>query len=179
MVNPDDQLFVRIRNNDYFSFNQVFHKYYGRLCAYSSRYTGNREVSEDIVQELFIKLWDNRKRLIVREKLAAYLFKSVRNSSLNYLRAEKSKQHAIEQLSDQPELQDTEVSKEEEFMNFVNECIDQLPERSRQVFIMSRLDGVKLNDISDQLGTSVKTVKNQIWKSMQYLKTCLENKRVF
>ena len=179
MVNPDDQLFVRIRNNDYFSFNQVFHKYYGRLCAYSFRYTSNREASEDIVQELFLKLWDNRKKLIVREKLGAYLFKSVRNLSLNYLRSEKSKQHLLVQLPDQSELQETEVSNEEEFMNFVSECIDLLPERSRQVFIMNRLEGVKLPEISDQLGTSVKTIKNQLWKSMQYLKTCLEQKGVF
>ena len=61
-----------------------------------------------------------------------------------------------------------------EFSAALNQCIGQLPERSRNVFMKSRLDGMKQQEISVQLGISVKTIKNQIWKSLQFLKACLE-----
>ena len=68
---------------------------------------------------------------------------------------------------------------EEEFISFLDACIEALPERSREVFKLSRIDGLKQKEIAEKLDISIKTIKNQIWKSLQYLKSCLEAKDAF
>lgn len=179
MTSKEDQIFVRVRNNDYSGFNELFHKYYGRLCDFATQFLHDRDAAEDVVQEVFVRLWDIRNKLVIRERISAYLYKATRNACLNQIRADKNKHESIDNVDLPTNPDEKEWVEDEEFISYLNSCIDQLPGRSRQVFIMNRFEGVKLPDISDQLGTSVKTIKNQLWKSMQYLKTCLEQKRVF
>ncbi|WP_299582325.1 RNA polymerase sigma-70 factor [uncultured Sunxiuqinia sp.] len=165
--------------DNYSSFQQLFESYYGRLCAYVFSLTHNHAASEDIVQELFIRLWNDRARISIQENILAYLFRASRNSALNYLRGEANRDKQIKKLNIQDSMVDRNFLEEEEFVSFLEDCIDDLPERCQQVFRMSRFEGCKQAEIADQLGTSVKTIKNQIWKSLQYLRTCLEAKDAF
>lgn len=179
MTATDDQLLIRIRNNDYTGFNQLFHRYYGRLCQFAAHYVSDRETAEDLVQDLFMRLWADRKKLIIRERLSSYLFKATRNACLNQIRADKSRRELPGRIGHPDFAEQREWLEEEEFISYLNDCINQLPERSRQVFIMSRIEEQKLDEITEKLGVSVKTIKNQLWKSMQFLKSCMELKRVF
>jgi len=178
MKDKDDQLFLAVKENDYFSYNQLFLRFYKPLCLFVCQFIGDIDASEDIVQELFIRLWTDRSRITIHESLSAYLYKSSKNAALNYLRSEKNRQktiHALPQNYFQPE---DHFAEQEEFLMFLQECIDQLPGRSRQVFLMNRMDGQKHAEIADELHISVKTIKNQIWKSLQYIRNCLQSKEV-
>ncbi|MCW0482068.1 RNA polymerase sigma factor [Gaoshiqia sediminis] len=178
MDRTDEQLFQQIRDDDYFSYNQLFMRYYARLCAFVYEYLQDEAVAEDLIQDLFLKLWAERKRIEIRERVISYLYKASRNAALNHLRSEKNRQKAINTLpltESQPEDEFTDF---DEFVVQLQACIDELPDRSKQVFVMSRIDGFKLAEISEKLGISVKTIKNQIWKSMQYLRSCLKQKNV-
>lgn len=173
-MNFADDIFISIRQGDYGSFNRLFFNYYGRLCTYVTEITKDNSVSEDIVQELFIKLWTNRENIEVRENITGYLFKSSRNAALNYLRCEKSKKNAIEKIPfDIPQLEDDDLE-HDKILSALEKCINQLPARSKEVFLLHRFEGLKQKEISEKLNISVKTIKNQIWKSMQFLKSCVE-----
>lgn len=170
----DSDLFFAVKNDSYLAFNQLFERFYKRLCLFVCKFTEDEDASQDVVQELFIKLWVNRHQIIIHDTVSAYLFRSARNASLNYLRSQKNKQNALKEM--QPPEIHTE-SEDVEFENFLiqlRECVDQLPERSRQVFIMNRFQELKLADISEKLNVSLKTIKNQLWKSLQYLRMCLQ-----
>ena len=170
----DDILVAGIKRDDYSSYNQLFMRYYSRLCAYVFNLTHNYNASEDVVQELFIRLWINRQKLDIHENISGYLYRSSKNATLNFYRAEKNRLKSIRNMPIQEWQTDEDQIEQIEFSVALNKCIGQLPERSRDVFMKSRLDGMKQQEISDELGISVKTIKNQIWKSLQFLKACLE-----
>jgi len=175
----DEILIAGIKRNDYSSYNQLFLRYYSRLCAFVYGITQSSSASEDVVQELFIRLWINRTKLEINESVSGYLYRSSKNAALNHLRSEKSRQKSVQNMPVQELQTDDNLIEQVEFSAALYQCIEQLPERSREVFKMSRIDGLKQQEISDQLGISVKTIKNQIWKSLQYLKACLELKDAF
>jgi RNA polymerase sigma-70 factor (ECF subfamily) len=175
----DEILIAGIKRSDYSSYNQLFIRYYSRLCAFVFNLTQNYSASEDVVQELFIRLWIQRGKLEITENISGYLYKASKNAALNYLRAEKSRQKSIQNMPVQEWQTDENLIEQIEFSAALSQCIGQLPERSRDVFMKSRFDGMKQQEISDQLGISVKTIKNQIWKSLQFLKACLELHEAF
>ncbi|MFA5328539.1 MAG: RNA polymerase sigma-70 factor [Prolixibacteraceae bacterium] len=179
MEAADEILIAGIKDGNYACFNQLFVRYYSRLCLFVFHFSQNESVSEDVVQELFMKLWINRQRLEIRENIAGYLYRASKNSALNHLRAENTRKKTLQNIPVQGGYTNEDLIEQIEFSSAMNECIEQLPERSREVFIKSRFDGLKQQEISDQLGISVKTIKNQIWKSLKYLKSCLESKDAF
>lgn len=170
---------VSIIPHDYTSFRIFFNSYYGRLCAYVFSIINDYAASEDIVQELFIRFWNDRDKIKVSENVTAYLFKASRNTALNYIRGKSNREKSHQNIIFQDIVIDRDFLEEEEFISSLHACIETLPERSRQVFKMNRIDGLKQKEIAEQLGTSLKTIKNQLWKSLQYLKSCLESKGAF
>jgi len=175
----DDTLIAGIKRNDYTSFNQLFVRYYSRLCAFVYGITQNKITSEDVVQELFIRLWTQREKINISESVSGYLYRASKNAALNYLRAENSRKHILAEMPVSDWQTDNVQIEQLEFNAALHECIQQLPGRSKEVFLLSRFDGLKQKEISDKLGISIKTIKNQIWKSLQYLKSCLELKEAF
>jgi len=165
--------------NDYASYNQLFIRYYSRLCAYVFGITQNITGSEDVVQELFIRLWIHRGKLEIHESISGYLYRASKNAALNHLRSENNRKRNLQNFPVSEWNTDETQIDELEFCAALHHCIEQLPERSKKVFMKCRLEGLKQKEISDQLGISVKTIKNQVWKSMQYLKSCLELKDAF
>ena len=175
----DEILIAGIKRNDYASYNQLFVRYYRRLCVFVFQIVKNESASEDVVQEVFIRFWINRQKLEIHENISGYLYRSSKNAALNYLRAETARKKSIQNIPVLEWQSDENTIEQIEFSSALYECIGQLPERSREVFKMSRIDGLKQQEIADVMGTSVKTIKNQIWKSLQYLKACLEVKEAF
>ncbi|WP_163321784.1 MULTISPECIES: RNA polymerase sigma factor [Draconibacterium] len=175
-VNNDEELIRKIRRNDYLSFNHLFEKYYSCLCKFVFDMIKDKLASEDLVQELFIKLWNNRRSLTIDQNVAAYLYRASRNSALNYIRNEKNRTKIIGEIIINNQAQFYEPMVEKEFLMIVEECINNLPERSREVFKMSRFEELTQKEISERLNISVKTIKNQIWKSLFYIRSCLKLK---
>lgn len=176
---PDSVLIAGIKKDDYTSYNQLFLRYYNRLCAFVFIIIQNNSASEDVVQELFIRLWTQRKKLDIKESVVAYLYRSSKNAALNYLRSENNRKKTLDKMPFTDWQSDENQMEQIEFSTALHQCIDQLPERCKEVFLLSRFEGLKHKEISEQLGTSVKTIKNQIWKSLQQIKTCLEIKDAF
>lgn len=177
-IHADKVLMIAIGDNDYISYNKLFNRYYGRLCQYVYGLLMDRNDAEDVVQELFLTLWKNRERIEIKENVSGYLYRMAKHLALNYMRSKV-------QTGSLPENQEVLLLsyednrlETEEFRVALYECIDRLPDRSREVLLLHRVKGLKQKEIAEKLSISVKTIKNQIWTSLQKLKKCLEMKDV-
>ncbi len=155
-------------------FEILFNDHYSRLCAYAYNFLKEQEGSEEIVQEVFFKLWVNRTDIVIQTSMESYLYRSVRNASLNLIKhiniREKYKQHNQEAIA-YSEQEDRDPVNASELELKIRSSIDQLPEQRKKIFILSRYEQLKYKEIAEQLGISVKTVENQMGKSLKYLRT--------
>jgi RNA polymerase sigma-70 factor (ECF subfamily) len=174
----DEMLIAAIRENDYAGFNRLFARYYSSLCRYVYRILQNKEDTEDVVQELFLRIWNNRKKIEINDNVSAYLHKMAKNMALNHIRSADSYKNLLESQKSQPIGYEDDLLESDEFSIALYDCINRLPNRCREVFLLHRMQGVKLQEIAEQLNISIKTIKNQIWSSLQKLKICLEEKGI-
>ena len=167
---------IKSRNKIIFDF--VFHYYYSGLCAYAERITKNEEVAEDIVQELFITLWIKFDSIQINSSLKNYLFTSVKNRSLDYIKKEKTKEKGIQNISytiKPSENLSIYWFAESELKELIDKCLESLPPRCCEIIVMSRFEGFKNQEIADKLGISKRTVELQISNALRQLREDLKN----
>ena len=159
-------------------FETLFRTHYSSLCAYANKYLQDSDASEEIVQEIFVKLWNNKNDLSINSSLKSYLFKSVRNGSLNMIKhidvRENYKNYNQGEIDHQERmLEDAIIASELE--ENIRKSIDQLPPERKKIFIMSRYEGLKYREIAEELGISIKTVESQMGKAMAFLRVQLRD----
>jgi len=153
-------------------FDYLFHYYYSGLVVFVQKYIPDNDIAEDIVQEFFVKLWVNRERLQITTSLKSYLFSSIKNRCIDYLRHEvikgKAEKLLLEQL--QEVINEQNLLIESELREMINAAIDKLPPVCREIFIMNRFDGMKPSEIAEKKGISVRTVETHIGKALKILR---------
>ncbi|MDR2919244.1 MAG: RNA polymerase sigma-70 factor [Tannerella sp.] len=174
----DEKLIIAIKHNDYVSYNNLFVRYYTRLCRYVYRLLPDKEETEDIVQELFMNLWNHRNKIEITVNVSGYLYKMARNLTLNHIRNTKKHQELSEYHEHIAAYTEEDQFESDEFRIALYDCIDRLPPRSREVLLLHRIEGLKQKEIAEKLSIAIKTIKNQIWSSLQSLKACLERKGI-
>jgi RNA polymerase sigma-70 factor, ECF subfamily len=169
-------LFEAIRNDDRHAFEQLFRKFYRPLAAYAFRFVRDLPTAENMVQDVFLKLWQNRSEIIITTSLEHYLFRSVRNHSLNQL--DKAKVRS-DYLRMQPE-QDADNGDYSAYfpeiglLNKIETAIGALPEKRQEIFRLAREEGLKYREIADKLNLSVKTVEAQMTLALRQLRESLK-----
>lgn len=145
------------------AFEDSFKRLYKPLCMYALHYVHDMDVAEDIVEDCFVKLL--QKGTMTGDSIAPYIHTAVRNQSIDYLRRHKTEMPV-------PEGPESLIS-DEDFLDGgieesrIWEALDRLPDKRRQIFIMSRRDGMSHEEIADELGISVRTVKNQMSRALK------------
>ncbi len=169
-------LFNRLREGDAAAFDALFRMFYAELVVTANRFLRNQEEAEDLVQDLFFRLWSNRENL--PENLSSvngYLHRSARNRSLNVLRDQNRIPVDDEEIS--PNLAagglPSDGLTQDDLRQRINQAIDRLPERCRLVFTMSKLEEMSQREIAESLGISVKTVENQMTRAYRFLRKWL------
>lgn len=148
------------------SFQSIFRQYYRQLCIYALHFVENAGAAEDIVQDAFVGLWQRKDE--VRD-VKPYLYASVRNGCLTFLKKQRQGAEGLS-ASMLDDLPDEGLEDRSEIEARMWSAIDSLPERRRQVLLMSKRDGMKYEDIAYHLGISVHTVRNHISKALEGLR---------
>jgi RNA polymerase sigma-70 factor (ECF subfamily) len=151
---------------------RVFKEHFKGLHAYACTIVKDDIDAEEIVQNVFYKLWERKEKINELESVNAYLYRSVYNESLNYLKHEKVKMayqsHANHTMAKQESAADHAATKQLEHR--IQTAMNELPEQCRTIFQMSRFEELKYREIADSLGISVKTVENQMGKALKVLR---------
>jgi RNA polymerase sigma-70 factor (ECF subfamily) len=169
----DEQaLLRRVRADDHEAFKILFDGFYASLCHYASRFLNNDVQAEEVVQELFVKIWEMRKTLVIGTSFQRYLFRSVRNKCLNLIRQDKVKKLHADKIRETllTEDSDDDFYLTPEMAIQIEETITSLPEKRRMIFRLNREDGLKYREIAEQLGISVKTVEAQMGMALKALR---------
>lgn len=152
---------------------QLFNLYYAPLVAFANKYTKDMDGSREIVQELFIHLFEKKETLKIEQSVKSYLYQSTRNRCLNYLKKQKvefrqREFYRNEVFDDRVEFQDQ--VEQVEFESQIYQLIESLPSGCQKVFTMSRFEGMKNDEIAQQLNISKRTVETHISKALRILR---------
>ncbi|NIJ43898.1 RNA polymerase sigma-70 factor (ECF subfamily) [Wenyingzhuangia heitensis] len=164
------------------TYNELYNLLYSSLCVFSNKYVNNLEKSKDIVQEVFVKLWNHKILLEKEEAIKAYLYTSVRNKSLDYL---KSKEYRVKNSASNIDLthlkSETYFEKEvliEEVSRLVDKALQTLPDKCRGIVELS-MKGHQNHEIAEELKISVNTVKSQKKIAYKKLRPLLKDSYAF
>jgi RNA polymerase sigma-70 factor, ECF subfamily len=154
-------------------FNQLFADYYVNLCRFAYTYVKDQDASEEIVQEMFISMWENKDKLNISTSIRAFLYTSIKNRALNYLRDEKTRKNhenefALKQSGEMTRIID--FCEREELQHLITDAINDLPQQCQIIFKMSRDQNLTYNEIAHQLNVSPKTIENQMSIALKKLR---------
>ncbi|MBE3094035.1 MAG: RNA polymerase sigma-70 factor [Actinobacteria bacterium] len=178
----NQQLINGIQKGDLAAFEELYRQYYIFLCLIAEHIVRNHSDAEEIVSDVFVRLWNIREKIDITTSIKGYLIKAVHNTSLNYL----ERFRLIHKLTDSLNNSDYEFLAwdsdyplgqlyEKEIMNILEQGISELPDGCRKIFILSRNEDMKYSDIADKLGISVNTVKTQMKIALARLRENLKD----
>lgn len=175
--------FEEIRAGNLIAFNSVFKSYYSPLCVYANDILKNRAFAEEIVQDVFLKLWNNRNNITVKYSLKSYLYRMVHNHTLNYIRDHINNINEIsaDDLSVRSKILDIESSANilddiisQQIETELKLAIEELSPQCRQIFHLARYQQLTYSQIAEKLNISVSTVKSQMLRAIEKLKLLME-----
>jgi RNA polymerase sigma-70 factor (ECF subfamily) len=179
---PERDLVRQLKLGDQTAFELLFRYYYPGLVVYATQFVYDRSEAEEIVQDLFVRLWRKHGNLFQTESLKNYFFSSVKNSSINYLRHKKIEDQTIQklkQLTTSHLVYDPDIYLATELQEKITHAIVLLPEKCREVFIMSRFKGMDNREIAGEMQISKRTVETHISNALRILRSELKNYPAF
>ncbi|HYW94816.1 MAG TPA: RNA polymerase sigma-70 factor [Bacteroidales bacterium] len=169
-------ILAALKRGDIKAFENLFHSYYPRLCRYAETLLKTEGLPEEIVQDVFYNIWKKRKELAIKISLKSYLYRSVYNHALMHLRKYKheirlDENWAVNQAGEM--AGPMEKIDEKEISSLVSATLSTLPERTRVIFTLNRMEGMTYRDIAERLSVSVKTVEANMSKALKALRRSL------
>jgi RNA polymerase sigma-70 factor, ECF subfamily len=177
----DSSLFELVKLDNKQAFDELYNRYWEKLFLHLVRVIKDPEETKDILQEVFVSVWNRRFELDNIESISAYLFSSVRFKGLNYLQRESKKSFIIDALLIQSEQEDNSLDSLQavkDINSLLDKTIENLPSKMQQVFILSRKEQLSYKEIADQLSISDKTVKKQISNALKIFRLSLQREKL-
>lgn len=164
IVEKEREFFLQMQQGDKHAFEYFFRTYVDMLYAYAMGFCRDEDVAEDLVQEAFVRFWTMREKLSYTESIYGYLQRTVKNICINRKERERvEEKYRCEVLSTEVEEFDwNDDDALEELRQQLLEAIDRLPEKCREIFVLSCVEGLKYQEVADRLDVSINTVKTQV-----------------
>jgi RNA polymerase sigma-70 factor (ECF subfamily) len=176
--NPESELIKSIREGDADAFKNLFETYCQALVYFAWRFVKNTQAAENIVQDIFLKVWLNRTRLDPALNTKSYLYKAVKNQALQHLRKAKIENRKGNfQVLDDSTKSPEDILNEKEIAVSVQRAISELPTQSRLIFTMSKYSNLKYSEIAEIQNISIKTVETHMGRALKFLRKRLANLR--
>jgi RNA polymerase sigma-70 factor (ECF subfamily) len=176
-LNPQEAALIeRLKAGEEAAFQTLFRDYYPLLCVYAKRLTGDADGAREVVQDLFVRLYEGRQTLPAPGSLKSYLYAAVRYACLNQLKQAYTRhQHHQQILYHAPTGEDTDALVQLELEEKIWRAVQDLPKQCRKIFRMNRFEDKKNRQIADELGISVRTIETQISKALRLLRGALSD----
>jgi RNA polymerase sigma-70 factor (ECF subfamily) len=162
---PNDDFSSLLDNSGELFLKYLFDKYYLEFCRLSYRYVSRIDIAEDIVQDVFINIWNKRFSLNCKGNVKPYFIRSIINSSINYIQSKQARQNIVGEdfaLNTHSDHSSGDELAHNELNNLINVAIEELPDKCRTIFKLSRFSDYSNKEIAENLNISVKTVEAQI-----------------
>ena len=173
-LNTDSKLLInRLKRGEEAAYEMLFREYYQLLTVFANKYVRDIETSKEIVQDLFVHLYEKRNRLDINSSLKSYLFRSTQNRSINYINAQKIRNKYAEHVKFNTSLEENSLENEvnkTELEHALYRAIDDLPPKCQTIFKMNRFEGLSNNEIAEKLSLSKRTIETQISKALKILR---------
>jgi RNA polymerase sigma-70 factor (ECF subfamily) len=166
----DVELLSRLQDDDQFAFTSIYNKYWENLYAVAYAILKDKAICEDIIQDIFINIWNKRKSMVIKVSLKAYLTASVKHEVFRQLRKKIESLEIIDDLLIDPATSPQENIEYKELLEHINFVVNKLSTKCREVFILSREQELSHKEIAVQRNISTKTVENQIGKALSSFK---------
>ncbi|MDG3581185.1 RNA polymerase sigma factor [Galbibacter pacificus] len=178
MKDTDDHfLFIKLKQDDIAAFEAIFSHYRLPILKFIVSYAKSVEVAEELTQETFIRLWESRATLNAQKSCRSFLYTIAKNLSLNYLRSNTKEEILKQELWDRVKMAQANPEERivfEEYQTIFNQILEELPQKKRTIYIMSKYEGRSNEEIATTLGVTKKTVKNNLWETLRIIKDRLE-----
>lgn len=173
--NDDNLLFEKVKKGDLKAFEVLFKEYYGPITRFALSMVRDKSIAEEIAQEIFMYLWEKKEQIELKTVFKSYLFTSAKYKAINYIKLELPKLQATTDLEgirgfSQPDMASDDSERLKIRIQF---AIEQLPEKCKNIFVLSRYGGMTYVEIAEDLGLSVKTIENQMSIALKKLKESL------
>jgi len=177
LKNGEDHMIRSLRSGRESAYDKLFRDYYRPLSVFAVKYVSDLDLAREIVQNLFVHLYENRSSLVITTSLESYLYQSVRNRCLNQIKQRKTqKEHLENYSSNQEGAEDLEaIIRENELEHAIFKIVDSLSSQRQNVFIMSRVKGLSNSEIAGKLNISKRTVETHISHALKILREKLRD----
>ena len=167
----DQTLLKQIKVNNQEALEALFNKYYYNLCDFAFQFVRSFDLTEEVVSDVFLKIWKNRHDLVITGNFKAYMYTATRNQALNYLQKEKREWTSLDELKEESSkrYRPDEELMFQELENRIEILINTLPPRRKVIFKLSRIEGLTYQEIADILSISIHTVQNQMVSAVKQL----------
>jgi RNA polymerase sigma-70 factor (family 1) len=170
-------LIDKLKSNDKSAFTTIFSTYYKDLVRFACTYTRNQDAAEEIVQEVFLKLWENRNSLLITSSLKSFFLKSVQNRCIDWLRHLSIRDKYALLIFENPYLAENDTENyvlHSELESSFKQALEKIPEEYTEVFKMSRIEALNYQEIAMKLGVSERTIEVRISKALRLLRENLK-----
>lgn len=168
----DIAILERIKSGDSDALTALFNKYYQQICRFTSLFIPENKVVEELTANVFINLWETRKRIAIHTSVKAYLYQAARNQAISFLRKNKRILNPLDELFDLPDKQDQTpeaIFIEKELNQQFVKAYKKLPNRAQLAFKLHRLDGLKYSEVAEIMDISVGAVEKNITSALKIL----------
>jgi RNA polymerase sigma-70 factor (ECF subfamily) len=168
-------LILELKRGNAKAFEELYFRYHARLYYFTYKIIRNNQEAEGLVQEVFIAIWENREKLDENKSFSSFVFRIARNKVLNIIKKQLTqkvyRKYILNNDKDWTDLREDIESTE--FMDLIQKTIDLLPERTKEIFLLSRNDGMTYIEIAQKLNTTENVVDHEIRKALQKIKEFL------
>lgn len=175
-MNRESEIIKRIRQGDKGQFESLFRSSYTSLVHYARRLIKDNDTAEEIVQDLFVRLWQDKEKIRIKSSLNGYLFRSVHNRCLHHIEHNKVIEKHAKEMSleeDDDSASPSDLIQYKELHLKITRILDRLPERCGRIFCMNRFEGLKYAEIAEKLSVSVKTVEANMGRALREFRKAL------
>lgn len=173
----NQELLLLLREDDKLAFYNIYERYCKKVYGFVLRYIKQETDAEDIVQEVFIKVWENRKKIDVNSSFESFLFAVSYNTTMSLFRKRISEKKYVEYIKliqlDDNQVDVSEQINFDELIESIRKVIEELTPRQREIFLLSRKEGLSHEEIAEKLDISVNTVKKHMVNTLSFLKSHL------